>query len=278
MKKFLKRYASITLGTLVTAVALDLFLIPNRLAVGGVSGLSTAVNYLTNLPVGTLSILFNIPLYILGYFSEGKSFVMKSAYATAALAMFIDAFAFIPHVVSDLLLSAVFGGAMAGAGYGLVLAFGATTGGSDIIAKLVNKKRRHISMGSILFVIDAAVIAFAAFTFRNLYTALYSVIALYISSKVIDLLLEGVNFAKLAIIITDKSAETAGAITRTINRGATYLSGSGVYTGKRKNLIMCSLKKNEITMLKSIVAGIDPRAFVIITDVREVLGEGFMNM
>lgn len=278
MKKFVYKYAYVTLGTLVTGIALNIFLIPNHLAVGGVSGLSTALNYITGIPVGLISILCNIPLYIIGYISEGKNFVMKSAYATFMLAVFIDVFSFIPHIIDDLLLASVFGGVAAGTGYGMVLRAGATTGGSDIVAKLINKRYRHISIGHLLFVTDIAVIAFATVVFRNIFTALYSIIALYLSSKMIDLLIEGVNFAKLAFVITDKSRETADAIIRKLNRGATFLNGSGVYTQNEKNVIMCSLKKNEITTLKKLVSGIDSKAFVIIADAREVLGEGFMNM
>lgn len=276
--KIIIKYIYITLGTLISALALNLFLIPNQLAVGGVSGLSTAVNHLINVPVGTLSVLLNVPLFIIGMFFEGKNFAVKSLYATFALAVFLDVFSFLPNAATDLITASVFGGALSGFGFGLVLVKGASTGGSDIIAKIINKRRGHLSIGNILFVIDIIIILFATVVFKSVNTGLYSIFALFVCSKAVDLLTEGVKFAKLAFIISDKHAETAREITRKLNRGATFLNGKGAYSYKSKHVIMCSLKKNEITLLKEIVYNIDSNAFLIITDAREVLGEGFIKI
>lgn len=275
--RFLK-YVYVTIGALIAAISLDLFLIPNHLAAGGVSGLSTVLNYLISLPVGVISILCNIPLYILGLTYEGKSFVFKSLYATVVFALFIDLFSFLPNIVNDLTLASVFGGVLTGVGYGMVLQANASTGGTDIVAKLINRKFKHVSIGTIIFAVDMLVITFAVIVFKNIYTGLYSVVALFVSSKIIDLLLEGANFAKLAFIISNDSQTTANAIINDLNRGATFLSGKGVYTDTDKNVILCTIKKNEIGKLKELVFKFDRSAFVIITDAREVLGEGFMDI
>ena len=272
------KYFYILAGIIIAAASLNLFLIPNHLAAGGVSGLSTVLNYITSVSVGLISIICNIPLYIMGYVYEGKGFLIKSVTATTLLGFFIDLFSFLPHIVSDMVLASVFGGVLTGLGFGMVLQAGASTGGTDIIAKVINRKFKHISIGTLIFIIDMAVIIFAVLVFNNIYTGLYSVVALYASSKIIDLLLEGANFAKLLFIISDESNKIAAEIINTLERGATFLSGNGVYTNDIKNVILCSIKKNEIAKLKELVYKIDNKAFVIITDAREVLGEGFMNI
>ncbi len=272
------KYLYILSGVIIAAVSLNLFLIPNHLAAGGVSGLSTVLNYITSVPVGLISIICNLPLYVMGYIYEGKGFLIKSVAATTLLGFFIDFFSFLPHVVTDMVLASLFGGVLTGLGFGMVLQADASTGGTDIIAKVINRKIRHISIGTLIFIIDMAVIIFAVLVFKNIYNGLYSVVALYACSKIIDLLLEGANFAKLSFVISDDSINIAKEITNTLHRGATFLNGNGVYTNNKKNVILCSIKKNEIAKLKELVYKIDKKAFVIITDAREVLGEGFMNI
>ncbi len=272
------KYLYVTLGTLIAGISFNLFLIPNHLAVGGVSGLATVLNFLTNIPVGTIMIICNIPLYILGITYEGKGFAVKSLFGTVMLSLFIDVFAFLPCIVTDLILASLFGGVLTGIGLGMVLQAGASTGGTDIIAKVLNRKLKHISMGTLIFIIDMIVIFLAVVVFKNIYTGLYSVVALFVSSKMIDLLVEGANFAKLAFIISNDSEKTANAIINNLNRGATYLSGKGVYTNNDKNVILCTIKRNEIGKLKELVFEVDKNAFVIITEAREVLGEGFMDI
>ncbi len=272
------KYLYVTLGTLIAGISFNLFLIPNHLAVGGVSGLATVLNFLTNIPVGTIMIICNIPLYILGITYEGKAFAANSLFGTVMLSLFIDVFAFLPCIVTDLILASLFGGVLTGIGLGMVLQAGASTGGTDIIAKVLNRKLKHISMGTLIFIIDMIVIFLAVVVFKNIYTGLYSVVALFVSSKMIDLLVEGANFAKLAFIISNDSEKTANAIINNLNRGATYLSGKGVYTNNDKNVILCTIKRNEIGKLKELVFEVDKNAFVIITEAREVLGEGFMDI
>lgn len=276
--KFIIKYLYITIGTMIAALGLDLFLIPNQLAVGGVSGLATGINHLINIPIGIISFLVNIPLFILGFIYESKHFAIKSLYGTVLLSIFIDVFSFLPNLANDMIIASVFGGAITGIGFGTVLLKGASTGGSEIVAKIINRRHNHLSIGNILFIVDIIIILFDTLVFRSVNTGLYSIVALYICSKTVDLLIEGVKFAKLALIISEQSAETAKAINFKLNRGATFLSGRGVYSNTPKNVVMCSLKKNEITKLKELVYEIDKNAFVIITDAREVLGEGFMNI
>jgi len=272
-----KNYAIMTIGAIMTAFSIVVFLAPNKLAAGGVSGIATVLHYVSSFPIGVLSLVLNIPLFILGITLQGKQFGIKSIYSTIVLSIFIDVFNFIQPVTNDLLLASLFGGILSGLGLGLVFVAGATTGGSDIIATLLQKIFRHISMGRLLLITDLSVIAFATIVFKNLQTGLYSVIALYASSYMIDTLLEGVGYAKTVFIVSDNYMQIADSISIELKRGVTGLHGLGMYSGKDKTILMCTMKRNEIPRLKDVVRKIDEKAFVILADVREVLGEGFKN-
>ena len=237
--------------------------------------MSTAVSHISALPIGVLSLIFNIPIFAFGIWYEGRSFGYKSLYATVALSVFLDIFAFVPPITNDLLLSAIFGGAMSGFGLGLVFTQQSTTGGTDIIAKVLSGVFKHLSIGSILLAVDAIIIAFATVVFADLRTALYSVVALFISTKVIDTMLEGIDYAKMALIISDEYMLIGNAINKDLVRGATVLSGTGAYSKAQKNTLLCTLRNREIPKLKELVYKYDESAFVIVADVREVLGEGF---
>ncbi len=280
MKKLLaitKNYAIMTIGAIITAFSIVVFLAPNKLAAGGVSGIATVLHYVLDFPIGVISLVLNIPLFALGIMSQGKSFGIKSMYSTVMLSLFIDIFSFIKPVTNDLLLASLFGGLLSGLGLGLVFVAGATTGGSDIIATLLQKIFRHMSMGRLLLFTDLSVIAFATIMFKNLQTGLYSVIALYASSYMIDTLLEGVGYAKTVFIVSDNYAQIADSISSELKRGVTGIYGLGMYSGKNKTILMCTMKRNEIPKLKDVVRKNDEKAFVILADVREVLGEGFKN-
>jgi len=280
MKKLLaitKNYAIMTIGAIITAFSIVVFLAPNKLAAGGVSGIATVLHFVLGYPIGVLSLVLNIPLFTLGIMSQGKSFGIKSMYSTVMLSLFIDIFSFIKPVTNDLLLASLFGGLLSGLGLGLVFVAGATTGGSDIIATLLQKIFRHMSLGRLLLFTDLSVIAFATIMFKNLQTGLYSVIALYASSYMIDTLLEGVGYAKTVFIVSDNYAQIADSISAELKRGVTGIHGLGMYSGKDKTILMCTMKRNEIPKLKDVVRKNDEKAFVILADVREVLGEGFKN-
>jgi uncharacterized membrane-anchored protein YitT (DUF2179 family) len=272
MKKLLP-YLGITLGSFIFAFSLNYFIIANGLAEGGFTGLALVIHYLTGWSVGGILITLNIPLFFIGWKFWGKTFVIKTLLGVSAVSLAVDltsGFRFITH---DLLLGALYGGVLSGIGIGLVLRSGATTGGVDIIARLIHEKV-GINMGKVYFSFDFAIIFIVAFFF-GLEKALYTLVALYIFSQVIDRLLEGGNEARAVIIISGVNQVIAQAIINELERGATILKGSGAYTGKEKNVLYVVISKQQLLHLKKIIRKIDPRAFIIVNSVYEVLGEGF---
>lgn len=286
-----KDYLWITAGSFITAVAINIFLVPYRIAPGGVSGIATVTFYLSGgrLPVGATMLALNIPLFIAGMRYIGGRFVLRTLYGAVILSAIIDTTGnFSKYIVDnffikleqnpsapDLLLYSIFGGAIMGFGLGLVFRFGATTGGSDLAAKIVNHFKPNFTMGQILLFIDSSVIIFAAISFNSFQLGLYAVVALYISSKIIDVILEGVNFAKAVFIISDSPSEISKRILFELDRGVTALKGTGMYTGADKEVLLCVLHRGQLPILKRIVKSVDDKAFIILADIREVLGEGF---
>lgn len=284
-----KIYGLIILGSTLAAIGIDLFLIPNKIAPGGVSGIATVLFYLSNgyLPVGMTMIAFDIPLFILGYKFIGRQFVIRTMFSSIGLAVLIDVLkpytdAFLENYIistdglsNDLLLYSIFGGLLVGLGLGIVFKSGATTGGTDLAARLVHHIFPQFSIGSILLVIDGCVIVFAAIAFKSILIALYAIVTIVVTSKIIDAILEGVNFAKCVYIISDKPDEISKIILSDLDRGVTSLKGIGKYTGADKEVLMCILHRNQLPALKTLVKNVDERAFVILSDVREVFGEGF---
>ncbi|MFZ5988234.1 MAG: YitT family protein [Bacillota bacterium] len=288
--KVWKDYLWIILGSVITAASINIFMVPYKIAPGGVSGIATVVYYLGNgrFPVGITMLALNIPLFILGMRFIGKSFIVKTLFGTILLSLVIDstepiARYFVENFLvrletsysPDILLYAIFGGTLMGVGLGMVFKSGATTGGTDLAARIVNHFIPSFTMGQTLLFIDSSVILFAAVAFNSFQLALYAILTLYISSKVIDAILEGVNFAKALFIISDSSEEIAARILRDLDRGVTALKGTGMYTGEDKEVLLCVVHRGQLPMLKKIVSDVDKRAFIILTDIREVLGEGF---
>lgn len=282
-------YIWIITGSVIAAAAINVFLVPYRLAPGGMAGIATAVYYLVgkSLPVGVIMLLLNIPLFIFGLKYIGRKFIARTIFSTIFLSIVIDISKpyterFIrqlefenPAGNPDYLLYAIFGGFFMGIGLGLVFKSGATTGGSDLAARIVHHFNPGYSIGKTLLIIDTAVILFAAIAFKSIFLALYSVLSLYISSKIIDIMLEGVNFAKAVYIISDFADDIAKDIIKELDRGVTALNGTGMYTSKKKQVLFCVLHRGQLAYLKSIVKKYDPSAFIILSDVTEVLGEGF---
>ena len=273
--KILKKYAIITIGTFVMAVGLNLFLIPNKIVTGGVSGLATVLHYLTNVPVGALILLINIPLFVIGMRTMGRTFIIRTAYATILLSAFVDITSAFPALSPDPVISSLYGGASVGLGMGLVFLSAASTGGTDLIAKSLNKWLPMFSMGKIILATDALVILFAVAAFRDYASALYAFFALFINSVVIDMVVEGVNFAKAVYIISEQEEVIARNILFQMGRGVTALDGHGLYTEGKRRVLLCVISKREVIRLKNIVKKSDPNAFVVISDAKEVLGEGF---
>jgi uncharacterized membrane-anchored protein YitT (DUF2179 family) len=267
-------YLGIALGVAILAFGLSVFLVPNRIAAGGVSGAATIIHYLFQLPVGMVILMMNIPLFLLSLKELGLTVGIRSFFGTVTLGFFVDFFsARLSPLTSDLLLSAIYGGVLVGIGMGAVFRFKGTTGGTDLAARLINKYIR-VSLGQSLLAIDFLVIA-AAGVFFNAELAMYALLSLFVSTQVIDLVQEGVSFAKTAHIISPKSEEISQGILNELDRGATALKGRGMYTGMDREVIMCVITRSEVTRLKELVYRIDPQAFIVFNDVREVIGEGF---
>ena len=279
LKKTLLPLLMITLGSACYALGFVWCYAPNGIAFGGITGVAQIVNYLVPaLPIGITVIVLNIPLFILGWKLIGGRLLVSSLYAMFISSVFIDLLT--PLRVwepMEPLLACIFGGLLLGLSLGLIFQQGATTGGTDLMARLLKLKLAWLPMGKLLMGIDLAVIVTVSATFRTLYSALYGLVALYISTIVMDGVLYGLDTAKVAYIISDQNKEISDAIVKDLDRGVTILHGQGAYTGAKKDVLMCAFKQREIAAIKAAVKGIDPAAFVIVCNAHEVLGEGFRD-
>ncbi len=275
MRGKIKGLLSVVAGTIIIAVALDVFLVPADIAPGGVSGFAVIANHLTGLPLGIFILALNIPIFIMGFRYFSRGFMLFSAFGMLLLSTFTDAFAAFPRMTEDVLLSALYGGALLGLGIGIVFAAGCTTGGTDIVAQVLRKKFPFVSVGRFVLLIDAVIVGLAGFVFGKWEVILYSSLALYISTVVIDLIVEGGASAKVAYIISDRQQQLADCISTELERGATVLHGSSFYSGDEKMVLLCVVHRYEVAKLKNIIKEVDQKAFVIFSDAREVLGKGF---
>lgn len=272
-----KNHLAILLGSLVFALSLNYFIIANQLAEGGVTGVSLIIHYLTGFPVGLAILGLNIPIFALGWRELGRTFAFRTVLGVAAVSVFVDVTVPLLKLFqpppSDLLLAALFGGAASGLGLGLIFRAGGSTGGVDIVAQIAHH-RYGVSIGRVMFTFDAVVLtAFGLLFNRN--AALYSLVAMFVASRVIDSVQEGAYTAKAVTIISDNPQPIVRRITSELERGVTLLKGEGGFTGSPKEVLYCVVNRNEMARLKTIVHSEDPRAFVIVSDAREVLGEGF---
>ena len=277
IREFLKSYAVITLGSLIYALAYNIFFAPNQVAMGGLTGLGQVLNaVIPVLPVGGTVFAMNVPLFFLGWKYIGGHLLVSSLYAMTFSSFAIDVLDMIYRFPpTDTMLAAIFGGALLGLGIGLVFAKGATTGGTDLIARLLKLKFAWLPMGTLVLFPDFAVIVLAAIAFGRVESALYGVVALFVTTKVMDLVLYGLDSSKVAYIISDAYREIADAITHDMERGLTLLHGEGGWSGAEKKILLVAFKQKQIVALKQTVKAIDPAAFLIVCDAHEVLGDGF---
>lgn len=274
---FMIEYFGILFGVVLTALALVLFLIPNKIAAGGVSGLATVIFHTLGFPVGITMLVINIPLFIFSVRELGVRFGIKTLFGTITIAIVIDYLEpLVTPITTDPFLAALYGGILSGIGIGIVFKFGGTTGGTDLGAQLL-KKFTGISSGQGLLIIDSFVITIAAIFF-NIELALFGLLALFATSKVIDLVQEGVYYARAAIIVSQAPDEVTKEILAKLNRGVTVLQGRGAYSGKEKDVLLVVIGQAEVSRLKMIVHSIDNSAFIIITHIHEALGEGFKSL
>lgn len=270
------KYIGMTIGVALIATSINIFLQPHAFAPGGTSGISIILNEATSgfIPVWFANLALNIPIFIAGLLALGKTFGAKSIYGILSLSFFIW---LIPSVetTSDLLLASIFGGVILGLGVGIVFRSGGTTGGSDTLGLLLNRQYPGIGISQFMLLIDSIVVIGSGIVTRNLEIPLYSIIVIYISSRVIDLVLNGIGYAKAVHIISDQPEKIGKSIMENLNRGVTVLKGKGFYTGKDKEVLLCIISRSQIVKLKDLVNDIDKSAFVMVTDATEVLGEGF---
>ena len=269
-------YAQIILGALVGGAAYPLFMTPNSIAPGGITGIATILNHLFRWPIGTVTLLLNLPLFLISYRAMGRIFAFRSLVATIFFTLFIDILPLQP-MTADPLLGALYGGVMLGCGLGLIMRGGATSGGSDMIAKMVNKRFQFISTGSFLFAIDFAVVVSAGFLIGAT-EALYSLICIFLSAKVMDTVIIGFSSNKACFIISSRWQEIADRIMRDMDRGVTQLTARGAYTGAERPTLLCVIGRSEIMALKRILREEDEKAFVIIVEAHEAIGDGFTHL
>ncbi len=275
--KRLVEFVWVTFGVALTALGLNLFLIPNKIAAGGVSGIAIIFHYLIGSPVGLTMLALNIPLFVMGIYRLGLTFGFRSLYGTLSLSVVVDLLApFLPVPTQDLLLAAIFGGVLTGLGLGLVFRFRGTTGGTDLAAAVL-RTYTGVNIGQLLFLVDATVVLAAGLLFQSWELMLYALITIFITAWVIDLVQEGFSYAKAFFVISSRIEIIAGKILRELGRGATALKGRGLYTGTDREVLLTVVNRSEVSRLKEIVYETDPNAFVILADVREVLGEGFKD-
>ena len=278
MKKYpvFAEYALIIAGAFIMGFAIKNMYDPINLVTGGVSGIAVILKSVGGIPLWLTNTLCNIPLFLAAWKIKGWSFIKRTLTATAALSVSLYVIPEIPFLMEDLLLTSLFGGIVSGLGTGLVFLFRATTGGTDMLAALIQRKMRHYSIAQIMQVLDAMVVILGAAVFGVRY-ALYALIAIYAVAKVSDGLLEGLKFSKQAYIISDRYQEIAQAVMTRMERGVTAVDAVGMYSGQNKKMLFCVVSKKEIVALREIVAEFDKKAFLIVSDVREVFGEGFIE-
>ena len=269
---------NIILGSAIFALGFDLFLSPNDLNAGGVSGIAMILVHLIGFgSVGTLTILINLPLFVVGGLKIGKRFFAGSLIGMVSSSVLLDVFAKIPGIIVEPLVATLYGGVLCGLGLGMVFATGASTGGSDIVVRLLKMKYRNVPIGTINMIFDLMVVSLTGIVYWDITKALYSGVAIFITGKIIDAVVYRFDYSKVVLIISDFHQEITGYIMKELDRGATYLEGSGSYSGTPRKVIMTVVKPAQIADLKEAVMGIDPKAFLVVQDAHQVLGEGFAH-
>ena len=265
-------------ASLLYSVSVSFFLDPNSLAPGGVTGIAIILNRLTGLATGTWLLIINIPILAIGTWKFGLRFILSTMYCTAMTSLFVNLLAPIGAVTTDPFLAALVGGSLMAVGLGLVFKAGATTGGTDIIIKLLRLKFPHLKTGSLFLVTDAVIVTLSAFAFKDIDVALYAGVVVVINSVLLDVVLYGRDGAKLMFIISDKYEAITKRLLEDLDIGATHISGSGAYSGKSKNVIMCVIKKQLSPKAEEIVREEDPASFLIVTGATEIFGEGYKSI
>lgn len=275
MREKIRMYLLLIFGTALTAMAISLFLVPNKIVNGGASGLSTIIYYSFGVKTAISNAAINLVLLLLAWICFGWKFITKTIFSIASLTVFIDVFSYFPPVTDNVLLATIFGAVLYGLGIGIVLSQGSTTGGTDILGRLIQYKFPQWKIGKILLGVDLLVICLSFITFRTTEAVLYGVLALYISTTSIDALVKNLNISKLAFIITDKGREISQFLVYTSPRGVTLVDVTGVYTDTPKQMLICALKESELPEFQRKVLEKDEKAFIIYSESQQIVGNGF---
>lgn len=275
MKNKVLKYVLAILGGAIVGLGTGWILLPLKLSTGGFSGIATLVHYLFNVPAGIVTLVLNIPLFLVAIKMLGIQYSFRTFASMLSLSLALTITERWNPLTSDLILASIFGGAIVGVGLALSLRGEATTGGTDLIAKLIQVKKPYLNLGEILLIIDGLIIAISSFTFESIEVALYSGIAVFVMTKIMDLILEGGGYAKAMFIITDKEEAISEYIINEVQRSATKIEAQGIYSKKDKNILLCVANKREIPKIKNKIKEIDSGCFIIITTVTEAIGTGF---
>lgn len=263
------------IGSAIMAFGIASFLLPNQLSSGGFSGIATITYYLMKIPMGAMIFGLNLPLFLFAGYRIGKNFFIKSIIGTASLSIFIDILDKYKAITTDRFLACIFGGTIIGLGTAIILKVGSSTGGTELIANLIKTYNPHISMSKYLMIIDMIIIVLNILFFKEIEIGLYSVIAIYLYGKVIDIVFEGVDYTKLLFIISEKNEQISKEIEKKVKRGVTGLYGKGMYSNINKLVLICAASRGDIIKIKTLAKNIDQNCFIIVANAREVLGNGF---
>ena len=277
-KEFSLDLLKMTIGTLIMAIGIEQFLLPNQLSTGGFSGIGTVIYYTTGISVGTIMLLLNIPLFIIAYFKVGKKFFINAVIGTFLLSYFLNIFQKIESVTDDRILACLYGSVIVGIGTAIVLKANGSTGGTELLANVIRRYKPEMKTGTLMIIFDTLIVMANTIFFREIEVALYSALAIYIMGKILDIFFEGIDFAKMLLIISPKWEQISDAINKELRRGSTALYGKGMYKKQDKNILLCVMSRTEIREARIIIETIDPSAFIVITNAREVYGEGFKEV
>lgn len=263
-------------GGALYALSVNMFTAPNGILPGGFTGIGTIFNYLFHTPIGTVVFLLNIPLFLISFRKFGLPFILKTILATFLMSVLIDLTApFLPVYSGDKLLSSLFGGILSGAGLGLIFLRGATTGGTDILSKLLRLRFTQLSMGRVILFLDLLVIAVSFAVYRSLENVLYALVVIYVSAQTIDLVQTGLSHDKLLFIVTDKGEHAVREIVETLDRGVSVLDVRGGYTGTQRKMLFCAVRASDVARFTKIIRETDEHAFIVISEISDIFGEGF---
>lgn len=278
---FTKNFILIVLGAYLISLSINMFLLPHKMTTGGASGIATILYYLSNIPMGITILAINLPLFVIAIVKLGKKFVIKTIFSTVLLSVFLELFKYdqvIQTTQIDLLMSCIFGGIISGIGLSLTFKAGASSGGSDLLANIIYKLTKIQSLSKVLMGIEIVIISGVIICFKDINLGLYSIIALFISTKVIDVIFDGIYNTKVATIVTKKGDQIVESILSELGRGATITNSIGAHSGEENTTITCVITRNQIASLKQIIRDNDNRAMMYITNANEAIGKGFKSI